>query len=87
MQRSASLEPCRLCNECVAKCGQQIPISAILRCERYARIRGNLSQARRMYASLETRADSCTFCGACMDSCPQAVPIPEKLAAVHRLLA
>jgi len=86
MTAYADRQACRLCNECLPHCLQQLPIADILRFERYAADYGDLDRARRLYAQLDRQADSCTACGTCLPHCPQGLLIPDKLAATHRLL-
>lgn len=77
---------CSLCTSCQPHCPQGIPITEILRFERYALDDHDWNRARRLYSTLDRRADSCTSCGSCRVFCPQSLPIPEKLAATHALL-
>ena len=86
MTAYADRQACRLCNQCLPHCRQQLPIADILRFERYAADYGDLDRARRLYAQLDRQADSCTACGTCLPHCPQGLLIPDKLAATHRLL-
>lgn len=86
MTAYANREVCRLCNECMGHCEQQVPIAEILRYERYARDYGEEELARRLYAELEKRGNACTACGACLLHCPLGLRIPEKLAEAHRHL-
>ena len=87
MLAHANGEVCRLCNECMPSCPQQIPISDILRFERYALDNGDYGVARGLYARLDRRADACEACGTCLSHCPHGLQIPEKLAATHELLS
>ena len=86
MTAYADREVCRLCNDCVAHCGQGLAIADILRYERYARDYGNRLHARLMYAQLDRQADLCVACGTCLPHCPQGLDIPRKLFEVHRTL-
>ena len=87
MTAYADREVCRLCNQCMSHCPNQVAIADILRCERYALDYRDVGGARRLYAGLHRRADSCVACGTCAAHCPQGLPIPAKLAQVHRRLA
>lgn len=87
MAAYADREACRLCNACMEHCSRQIPISDILRFERYALDCHDLDVARRLYARLETRAAACAGCRSCVPRCPQHLNIPEKIASVDKLLA
>jgi uncharacterized protein len=80
-------EVCRLCNDCMPRCENGVPIAEILRYERYARDYHELERARRLYAQLELDAGSCSACGVCLPHCPQGLKIPEKLAQTHRMLS
>lgn len=82
----ANQEVCRLCNQCMSHCPQQLQIADILRYERYALDYHEKKAARRFYGQLDKQADSCTECGACLPHCPQGLRIPEKLAGAHRIL-
>ena len=87
MAAYADREVCRLCNECLAHCPAQIPISDILRYERYAVDYREPARAHRLYADLDRHAGACTACGECLPHCPQGLRIPEKLAGAHSLLS
>jgi len=82
----ADREVCRLCNDCQSYCPEGLPIADVFRYERYARDYGNRASARRLYARLETRADSCTACGKCLSHCPQGLAIPDVLMRAHGIL-
>jgi predicted aldo/keto reductase-like oxidoreductase len=82
----ANQEVCRLCNQCMSHCPQQLQIADILRYERYALDYHDHKAARRLYGQLDKQADSCTECGACLPHCPQSLRITEKLARAHRIL-
>jgi predicted aldo/keto reductase-like oxidoreductase len=82
----ANQRACRLCNECMDHCPENLLIADILRYERYALDYKERTRARRLYADLEKQASECTDCGHCLTHCPQRLPLPTKLAEVHRLL-
>lgn len=86
MTARADETACRLCTSCQPHCPQHVPITEILRFERYALDDGDRSKARALYAGLDRRADACAACGTCLPHCPQGLRIPEKLASAHRLL-
>jgi hypothetical protein len=86
MAAYANQEVCRLCNQCMSHCPQQLQIADILRYERYALDYHEKKAARRLYGQLDKQADLCTECGDCLPHCPQGLRIPEKLAAAHRIL-
>lgn len=87
MGEFADREVCRLCNECLAHCGQGVPVADILRYERYATDYGEGLRARILYAWLDRQANSCIACGNCLPHCPQRLLIPDKLAAAHKILS
>jgi predicted aldo/keto reductase-like oxidoreductase len=82
----ANQRACRLCNECMCHCPENLLIADIFRYERYALDYKERRRARRLYAELEKQADACTNCGDCLTHCPQRLPVSTKLAEVHRLL-
>ncbi len=86
MRAQAGGTVCRLCNECMPGCPERIPISDILRFERYALDNGDLGAARSLYARLDRRGDACSACGECLPLCPHGLCISDKLAAAHELL-
>jgi predicted aldo/keto reductase-like oxidoreductase len=86
MIAEADKTTCRLCGKCQSKCPKQIPITDIMRFERYAMDDHNRSGAMELYTGLPVKGDSCTGCGNCVQICPLNLHIPEKLAAVHILL-
>jgi predicted aldo/keto reductase-like oxidoreductase len=77
---------CRLCTTCQPHCPRNVPITEILRFERYALDDQDWGKARALYAGLDRKADACSYCRACQSHCPQNLAIPEKLAAVHSVL-
>lgn len=87
MTVEASRSACRLCGKCQSRCPQHIPITDILRFERYALDDHDWHKASELYAELTTQADSCIDCRSCMQSCPLSLRIPEKLAKAHILLS
>ena len=80
-------EVCRLCNQCMSHCPENIAIAEVLRYERYATDYGERARARQLYARLEKPATACQACGDCLPHCPQKLDIPAKLARAHQLLA
>jgi uncharacterized protein len=86
MTAEANNTTCRLCGKCQHACPQQIPITDILRFERYALDDQDWNKARKLYAELPIRGDQCDNCGQCMQICPLNLQIPEKLAKDHILL-
>ncbi len=87
MRAYTDREVCRLCNDCMPRCGKGLPIADILRYERYARDYHQRDLARLLYAQLEVQANSCSACGACLPHCHQGLPIPERLARAHEFLS
>jgi predicted aldo/keto reductase-like oxidoreductase len=87
MTTHADRTACRLCTKCQAYCPQQVPISDILRFERYAMDDHDWNKARRLYAKLLRKADACVECASCVSHCPQGLDIPHKLAEAHVLLS
>jgi len=77
---------CGLCNTCMPHCPNHVPISDILRYERYAVDYRDPERARRLYAHLEIDAGSCAGCGECLSHCPQRLRIPDALNRAHTLL-
>lgn len=86
MTREANRTACRMCGKCQLQCPRQIPISDILRFERYAIDDNDWNKARRLYASLPTKGNSCIGCESCMQTCPLEMRIPEKIARAHAML-
>jgi predicted aldo/keto reductase-like oxidoreductase len=87
MTAEADKTACRLCGKCQSQCPQQIPITDILRFERYALDDHDWNKAGKLYAGLPTRGDRCISCGTCVEHCPLNLQIPEKLSKVHILLS
>ena len=87
MTAEADMMACRLCGKCQSHCLQQIPITDILRFERYALDYHDWDKACRLYAELPTRGDSCINCGSCVQHCPLNLQIPDKLLRTHALLS
>ena len=86
MTAHADMTACRLCAKCQPHCTRKIPITEILRFERYAMDDHDWSKARQLYAELPTKGDTCIHCGTCVQYCPQNLQIPEKLSRAHTLL-
>lgn len=86
MTREANRTACRMCGKCQLQCPRQIPISDILRFERYAIDDNDWNKARRLYASLPTKGNSCIGCESCMQTCPLEMHIPGKIARAHAML-
>ncbi|MBS0012294.1 MAG: 4Fe-4S dicluster domain-containing protein [Bacteroidales bacterium] len=86
MTAEADRTACRLCGKCQSQCPQGIPITDILRFERYGMDDHDWEKAGSLYAGLPTRGDSCASCFNCVQACPLSLPIPEKLAKAHLLL-
>lgn len=86
MRTEANRTACRLCGTCQSHCPQQIPITDILRFERYAMDDHDWTKANLLYKGLLTKGDCCTNCENCIQSCPLNLPIPQKLAKAHILL-
>ncbi len=86
MTAEADRTACRLCGKCQSCCPQQIPITDILRFERYAMDDHDWNKASILYDGLPTKGDMCINCGECVKYCPLNLRIPEKLARVNILL-
>lgn len=86
MTAEADRTACRLCAKCQPHCPQHVPITEILRFERYAMDDHDWNRARRLYAELPTNADKCISCETCVQYCPLNLEIPKKLAQAHVLL-
>jgi len=82
----ANRTACRLCGKCQSQCPQGIPITDILRFERYGMDDHDWEKASSLYAGLPTKGDICTGCRNCVLACPINLQIPEKLAKAHFLL-
>jgi predicted aldo/keto reductase-like oxidoreductase len=87
MTAEANKTACRLCGKCQAQCPQQIPITDILRFERYAMDDHDLNKASKLYADLPTKGNKCINCRSCVQYCPLNLQIPEKLSKAHILLS
>jgi predicted aldo/keto reductase-like oxidoreductase len=87
MTAEANRTACRLCGKCQSHCPQHIPVTDILRFERYALDDHDLKKARSFYADLPTRGDKCINCRSCVQYCPMNLQIPEKLSRAHTLLS
>lgn len=83
----ADTTACRLCGKCQSHCPQHIPITDILRFERYAMDDHDWMRASSLYAGLPTKGDSCISCNTCVDNCPLHLRIPDKLAKAHILMS
>ena len=86
MTAQANKTTCRLCGKCQSHCPQHIPVTDILRYERYAMDDHDWEKASSLYAGLPVRADVCKNCGSCIEACPIHLQVPEKLAKAHFLL-
>jgi predicted aldo/keto reductase-like oxidoreductase len=86
MTAIADKSVCRMCGQCQGHCPLHIPITDILRFERYALDDHDVCKARQFYSGLPVRGDICDNCGICVEHCPLHLPIPEKLAKDHILL-
>jgi len=86
MTARADSTACKLCSKCKPHCPQKVPITEILRFERYAMDDNDWNKAKSLYAELPTKADSCIKCGTCLEHCPINLNIPEKIARVHSVL-
>ena len=87
MMAQADRTTCRLCTQCQPHCPQQVPITDILRFERYAVDDHDWDKARALYAGLQLKGNACVNCRTCVSHCPQGLNIPDKIAAVHTLLS
>lgn len=87
MASEADAAVCRLCGKCQGHCPQHIPITDILRFERYAMDDHDWSKATGLYKGMPVKADACTDCGSCVQNCPLKLHIPAKLAKAHIMLS
>lgn len=87
MTARANETACRLCGKCQSQCPQGIPITDILRFERYGMDDHDWEKASSLYAGLPTKGDSCISCRNCVQACPLSLQIPEKLTKAHFLLS
>ncbi len=87
MIAEADRTACRLCGKCQSHCPQQIPITDILRFERYAMDDHDWNHASVLYAGLPVKGDSCIACESCVEACPLNLKIPEKISRAHILLS
>jgi predicted aldo/keto reductase-like oxidoreductase len=81
-------EHCRAhCGVCLDSCPEHLRIHDVLRHRMYYERCGAQKEAMRLYAELETRADTCAGCAApCADACPYGIPIPQRTRETHALL-
>jgi len=86
MTAYADNNACRLCGRCQAACPQHIPITEILRFERYAYDDHDWNRARTLYTHLGSPGGACIRCGTCMEACPINISIPDKIEKAHMLL-
>ncbi|MDT8402514.1 MAG: 4Fe-4S binding protein [Bacteroidales bacterium] len=86
MTARANITAYRLCGKCQSQCPRGIPITDILRFERYGMDDHNWEKASSLYSGLPVRADMCKNCGNCVQACPIHLQIPGKLAKAHFLL-
>ena len=76
---------CRRCGYCMP-CAIGINIPLVFLCDGYYQ-RYNLKEwALTRYNSMKVKASSCINCGECIKKCPYGLNIPEKLAAVAKLM-
>jgi len=87
MTARANTAACRLCGKCQSHCPQHIPITDILRFERYAMDDHDWVMATTLYAGLPIKGDICTGCGTCVEHCPIRLHIPDKLAKAHIMMS
>ena len=87
MIAEADRTACRLCGKCQSQCPQQIPITDIMRFERYAMDYHDWNRASQLYSRLPVKGNMCKSCGSCIQECPLNLPIPEKISRTHVLLA
>jgi len=86
MTAEADKSVCRLCGKCQSSCPSHIPITDILRFERYAMDDHDWARATKLYTGLPVQGNMCTDCGTCIQNCPLKLQIPSKLAKAHIML-
>ncbi|MCW4045787.1 MAG: aldo/keto reductase [Candidatus Bathyarchaeota archaeon] len=74
---------CRDCGLCLP-CPQGIDIAAVLRFHALYTVYGLPNWAKKLYASLEVKAERCTECGECEPKCPYALPIISMLGNAEK---
>ncbi len=74
---------CRECGQC-RPCPQNLNIAAILRFHTLYEAYGLKGWAKKLYNSLEVKADKCTICGECEVTCPYQLPIVKMLEKAKR---
>lgn len=77
----------KVCSDCgyCRDCPAGIPISQIMHIADEGRVFSyEWPRFRRLYATLEPKADACTDCGECEEKCPFDLNIRERLQAVHK---
>jgi hypothetical protein len=77
---------CRRCGYCEKRCPAGIPISDILRFERYKTSYFSGDWAKSQYKRLEINAKACQECGACEEACPYDLPVCSMLKRAHHEL-
>jgi hypothetical protein len=87
MTAQADKTACRMCSKCQPHCPQQVPVTEILRFERYALDDHDRHKAKQLYADMPVKADQCQQCGNCVQHCPLNLNIPQKLFEAHSLLS
>ncbi len=73
---------CRDCGQCLP-CPNGINIAAILRFYTLCKSYGLKVWAKKLYSSLEIKADKCTGCGECENKCPYEIPMIDMLRDAH----
>jgi uncharacterized protein len=73
---------CRDCGVCIP-CPQNVNIAAVLRFQTLYTCYGLNVWAKKLYSSLEVKADKCTLCGECEDKCPYKLSITSLLKKAH----
>jgi len=76
---------CRDCGFCMP-CPEKVNVAATLRFELFYSVNGLNDWAKKLYGSLEVKADKCTGCGECESKCPYNLPISNKLKEAHEKL-